>query len=109
MPTSHRPRSSGGSRMSRRRLRTHRPASENQIEAKEETSMTKTIVLIHGAWLNSKAWEKWKPRYEQRGYTVIAPDWPGDEGDPVELKAHPRMELTKYGPKEIVAHYERII
>lgn len=71
--------------------------------------MTKTIVLVHGAWLNSKAWELWKSRYEAKGYTVITPDWPGDQGDPVDLKAHPRKELTKYGPKEIVAHYERII
>jgi pimeloyl-ACP methyl ester carboxylesterase len=71
--------------------------------------MTKTIVLVHGAWLNSKAWEHWKTRFEARGYTVVAPDWPGDEGDPVDLKANPRRELIKYGPKEIVAHYERII
>jgi len=71
--------------------------------------MTKTIVLVHGAWLNSKAWEHWKPRYEQRGYTVVTPDWPGDDGDPVDLKAHPRQVLAKYGPDEIVAHYERII
>jgi pimeloyl-ACP methyl ester carboxylesterase len=71
--------------------------------------MTKTIVLVHGAWLNSKAWENWKARFEARGYAVITPDWPGDEGDPVDLKANPRRELIKYGPKEIVAHYERII
>lgn len=71
--------------------------------------MTKTIMLIHGAWLNSKSWEKWKARYEAKGYAVVAPDWPGDEGDPVELKAHPRKELAKYGPKEIVAHYARLI
>jgi pimeloyl-ACP methyl ester carboxylesterase len=71
--------------------------------------MTKTIMLVHGAWLNSKAWENWKTRFEARGYTVVTPDWPGDEGDPVDLKANPRKELTKYGPKEIVANYERLI
>lgn len=71
--------------------------------------MSKTIVLIHGAWLNAKAWEHWKTRYEAKGYTVIAPNWPGDEGDPAELKAHPNKALTQYGPKDIVAHYERII
>lgn len=71
--------------------------------------MTKTIMLVHGAWLNSKSWEGWKARYEAQGYTVVAPDWPGDEGDPVDLKANPRKELTKYGPKEIVDNYERLI
>jgi len=71
--------------------------------------MTKTIMLIHGAWLNSKSWENWKARYEARGYTVIAPDWPGDEGEPADLRANPRKELTHFGPKEIVAHYEKLI
>lgn len=71
--------------------------------------MTKTVMLIHGAWLNSKSWEHWKTRYESKGYQVIAPDWPGDQGDPAELRTNPRKELTQYGPKEIVAHYERLI
>jgi alpha-beta hydrolase superfamily lysophospholipase len=67
--------------------------------------MTKTIMLIHGAWLNSKSWEHWKARYEARGYVVVAPDWPHDGGEPAELRANPRHELTHFGPKEIVAHY----
>ena len=71
--------------------------------------MTKTIMLIHGAWLNSKGWENWKARYEAKGFTVVTPDWPHDEGEPAELRANPRKELTKIGPKEIVAHYEREI
>jgi pimeloyl-ACP methyl ester carboxylesterase len=68
--------------------------------------MTKTIILIHGAWLNAKSWENWKARFEAKGFTVVAPDWPHDAGEPAELRAHPRKALTKVGPKEIVAHYE---
>lgn len=71
--------------------------------------MTKTIMLIHGAWLNSKGWENWKARYEAKGYTVIAPDWPHDEGDPRELRANPRKALAKSGQRDIIANYERII
>jgi pimeloyl-ACP methyl ester carboxylesterase len=71
--------------------------------------MTNTIMLVHGAWLNSKSWENWKARFEAKGYTVIAPDWPGDEGEPADLRANPRAALKKSGPKEIVAHYEREI
>lgn len=71
--------------------------------------MTKTIMLVHGAWLNSKGWENWKARYEAKGFTVVTPDWPHDEGDPADLRANPRKELTKFGPKEIVAHLEREI
>ncbi|MEJ0059110.1 MAG: alpha/beta hydrolase [Terricaulis sp.] len=68
--------------------------------------MTKTIMLIHGAWLNGKSWEHWKARYEAKGFRVVAPNWPHDEGEPAELRANPRHELTQFGPKEIVAHYE---
>lgn len=71
--------------------------------------MTRTIMLIHGAWLNSRSWENWISRYEARGYSVIAPDWPGDDGEPGDLRAQPRKALTKSGPKEIVAHFASII
>jgi len=71
--------------------------------------MTKTIMLIHGAWLNSASWAPWKARYEAKGYTVITPDWPHDEGDPTDLRANPRKALAQCGPKDIVDHYAREI
>jgi pimeloyl-ACP methyl ester carboxylesterase len=71
-----------------------------------EAHMTKTVMLIHGAWLNSKSWAPWKARYEAKGFAVVAPDWPHDEGEPADLRANPRKALTKSGPKEIVAHFE---
>ena len=71
--------------------------------------MTKTIVLIHGAWLNSRSWENVKARYEARGYTVIAPDWPYDDRDPEALRQAPDARLARLSQREIVAHYEAII
>ena len=71
--------------------------------------MTKTIVLIHGAWLNSKSWEGFKARYEAKGYTVIAPDWPYDDRDPAALRASPRPELARLGQRQIVDHFEKIV
>lgn len=71
--------------------------------------MTKTIMLIHGAWLNSKSWEGFKARYEARGCRVIASDWPYDDASPAELRAAPRKELAKSGQRDILAHYERQI
>lgn len=70
---------------------------------------SKTIVLVHGAWLNARSWDSVKARYEARGYTVIAPDWPLDDRDPVELRASPHPNLHRIGQREIVAHYEAII
>lgn len=71
--------------------------------------MSKTIVLIHGAWLNGRSWENWKARYEAKGYNVIAPDWPFDDRDPAALRADPDPRLAKTGQRAIVDHYERII
>lgn len=68
-----------------------------------------TIVLIHGAWLNSRSWEHFKARYEERGHCVIAPDWPFDDRGPAELRAQPRAELARSGQREILAHFEAII
>src|SRR5262245_27055921 len=39
--------------------------------------MTKTIVLIHGNFVNNTSWSAWKPYYEKRGYTVYTPANPG--------------------------------
>jgi len=70
---------------------------------------SKTIVLIHGAWLNATSWEGVKARYEAGGYTVVAPSWPGDERDPAALRATPLPELARTGQRAIVDHYEGII
>lgn len=71
--------------------------------------MSKTIVLIHGAWLNSRSWEGFKARYEAEGHTVIAPDWPYDDRSPAELRRAPDPRLAKLSQRQIVAHYEAII
>lgn len=71
--------------------------------------MTNTIVLIHGAWLNSLSWENVKARYEAKGFNVIAPDWPHDDRTPAELRANPEAALAKIGQRELVGHYDRII
>lgn len=71
--------------------------------------MTTTIVLIHGAWLNGRSWEGFKARYEAQGYTVLAPDWPGDEGSPADLRAAPRQALVKTSQRMIIDNYERIV
>lgn len=71
--------------------------------------MSKTVVLIHGAWLNSRSWEAFRRRYEEAGYTVIAPDWPYDDRSPAELRASPCPELARLTQRQIADHYERII
>lgn len=71
--------------------------------------MTKTIILIHGAWLNAKSWEGVKARYESKGYTVVAPSWPLDDRSPAELRAAPHPDLKDVGMVRVLDHYAHII
>lgn len=71
--------------------------------------MTKTIMLIHGAWLNSLSWEGFKARYEAAGFTVYSPDWPHDDRNPAQLRAAPKPELAYLSQRQIVAHYAGLI
>lgn len=67
------------------------------------------IVLIHGAWLGPSCWDLFKNHYEARGFEVIAPAWPYDEGTPAVLRANPRPELAQITIGQIVDHYEAIV
>lgn len=71
--------------------------------------MTPTIVLIHGAWMNPESWDAIKHRYEERGYTVLAPAWPEDDRSVAELRSQPDPALAQVGIPEIVNHYAEII
>jgi pimeloyl-ACP methyl ester carboxylesterase len=67
-----------------------------------------TIVLVHGLWLTARSWERWIERYESRGYRVLAPNWPGMEGEVEALNADP-SPIEELSVERIVDHYESII
>ena len=73
-----------------------------------EAVTTDTIVLIHGLWMTPLSWEHWVERYRSRGYEVLAPAWPGMDGDIEELRANPEP-IENLGIEDIVDHYEGII
>ncbi len=49
-----------------------------------------TIVLIHGFWVTPRSWEHWKQHYEDMGYTVLTPAYPGFEVEVEALRADPK-------------------
>jgi pimeloyl-ACP methyl ester carboxylesterase len=67
-----------------------------------------TIVLIHGLWMSALSWENWVKHYTDKGYRVIAMNWPGMEGDIERLRRDPST-FTSLGLPEVVDHYEQII
>jgi esterase/lipase len=48
-----------------------------------------TIVLIHGFWVTPRSWEEWIAHYEAKGFTVLAPAYPGFEVEVEALNADP--------------------
>src|SRR6266513_1491347 len=92
-----------------RRSRVPRPLRlEDAMTSTAEPGPAGTIVLIHGLWMTPLSWEKWIEHYEAKGYKVIAPGWPGIDGDPAALRRDP-SSLAELGVKEIADHYEKII
>jgi pimeloyl-ACP methyl ester carboxylesterase len=71
--------------------------------------VSRTVVLIHGAWVTSACWEPFRTRLAARGYTVIAPEWPGDDHPIAELRAAPDPRLARSGIPEIVDHFAALI
>ena len=63
--------------------------------------MSNTVLLIHGAWLNSRSWDAVKARYEAKGFTVVAPDWPydGRRHLPLQRRLSRRGEQRPHQPQ----------
>lgn len=72
-------------------------------------SKSKTIVLIHGNFVNDITWEEWKKHYQQKGYTVHTPANPGHAGIPSELRKTVHPDLTKTGFIDVVENIARLI
>jgi pimeloyl-ACP methyl ester carboxylesterase len=67
-----------------------------------------TIVLIPGLWMTALCWEHWVKHYSEKGYSVIAANWPGMNADVDQLRRDPGS-FAKLGLTEVVDHYEQII
>ena len=79
------------------------------ITKKIKMMKSKTIVLIHGNFVNDLTWVEWKKHYEQKGYTVHTPANPGHEGIPSELRQSVHPGLTKTGFIDVVNNIAKLI
>ncbi len=65
-------------------------------------SQSKTIVFIHGLFLNNKSWEPWMQYFESKGYKCYAPAYRFHAGDPDSLRKHIDPNLGKFGFQTLV-------
>ncbi len=67
---------------------------------------TRTIVFIHGMYMNSLCWEHWITHFQARGYRCLAPDWPGRDLPIEDLrKNHPDPLLGQLTLSRVVEHF----
>ena len=69
----------------------------------------RTVVLIHGNFVNDQAWTEWRHYFEQRGYKVYTPANPGHSGKPSDLREHVHPDLAKTGFEDIVTNLVQLI
>jgi pimeloyl-ACP methyl ester carboxylesterase len=67
-----------------------------------------TIVLIHGLWMTPRCWEAWIPYYENKGYRVLAPAYPGFEVEVEALRADDSV-IAECSFTGTVAHLEGVV
>ena len=73
-----------------------------------DPSAPDTIVLIHGLWVTPRSWEKWVEHYENKGYRVLAPAYPGFEVEVEALNEDPSPIEASTIPA-VVEHLEGIV
>jgi pimeloyl-ACP methyl ester carboxylesterase len=73
-----------------------------------EPTAPDTIVLVHGFWVTPRSWENWKARYEQRGFRVLTPTYPGFEGEVEALNADP-TPIAEVTLPQIVDHLAAVV
>jgi alpha-beta hydrolase superfamily lysophospholipase len=71
---------------------------------------SRTVLFIHGMYMNSLCWEQWVPYFQARGYKCLAPDWPGRDKPVATLrKAHPDPQLSQLTLRRVLEHFTDII
>ena len=70
----------------------------------------RTIVFIHGMYMNSLCWEHWITFFESRGYQCLAPAWPGRDR-PVEALRNQDHDphLVDLSLNDVIRHYSDVI
>ena len=76
------------------------------MDAAEEDAMNRDVLFIHHVHVNARVWSRWLPRFRGAGFRVHAPDWPGLEGEPCDLRVEEPETLAELGIPELVDAYD---
>ncbi len=77
---------------------------EQQEIDRANTQGKQPVVFVHGLWLLSSSWDRWRALFEEQGYTTLAPGWPDDPDSVEEAKHNPEVFAHKR-IKQVTDHY----
>jgi pimeloyl-ACP methyl ester carboxylesterase len=66
------------------------------------------VIFIHGLWIHSAAWQPWLELFQNNGYAVSAPGWPGDLATVAQTRSNPDG-MNDVGIQQIIDHYAGLI
>jgi pimeloyl-ACP methyl ester carboxylesterase len=84
------------------------PTAEGGSQMSDDSKAPDTVVLIHGLWMTPRSWEHWVPYYEEKGYRVVTPTYPGFEVEVEALREAPSVIASLTVP-QTVAHLAETI
>lgn len=70
---------------------------------------SKSVVFIHGLFVNNASWSAWQAYFEARGYKTYAPANPFHEGNPADLRKNIDPRLNKVSFEEVVMNIANLI
>jgi non-heme chloroperoxidase len=77
---------------------------EQQEIHRANASGLQPVVFVHGLWLLSNSWDRWRTLFEEKGYITLAPIWPDDPDTVEEANQNPEVFAHKR-IKQIADHY----
>jgi non-heme chloroperoxidase len=83
-------------------------AHETGEIAAANASEGQPVVFVHGLWLLSSSWDRWREVFEEHGYATVAPSWPDDPDTVAEARRHPEVFAGKM-VQQVADHYQEAI
>lgn len=78
-----------------------------QVDA-ANASGKRLAVFVHGLWLLSNSWDRWRTLFESEGYATLAPGWPGDPATVEQARADPEAFAGR-SISAITEHYAAVL
>lgn len=79
------------------------PRELDEIERAAATGRP-VVAFVHGLWLLSSSWDRWRALFEENGYATIAPGWPDDPETIAEARERPEVFARKM-VQAVTDHY----